>query len=118
MITRVLRSRVVQRFSAPLRHHLKAHTKRVVKSEIASTRDKLRDQLSGDVYLLAADLDALRKRTSVQATNLAGSVRYIESLTADVRGIGERLDAVSAQLADVVEQLAKLQARLDDVDDR
>lgn len=113
MITRVLRSRVVQRFSAPLRHQLNAHTKRVVTSQITRTRDQLR----GDVYLLSADLDALRKRTSVQATNLADSVRYIESLTQDVHGIRDRLDEVSAQLADVVEQLAKLQARLDEVDE-
>jgi hypothetical protein len=108
MIDRILQSKLFERYTVPLRRRLTAHTARVADQRIRKMRDEVREQLMGELNRLMGDVDALNKRTSLQATNLAASVKYIESLTADVHKLEDLV-------GDTREQLILARARLDDI---
>jgi chromosome segregation ATPase len=86
----ILRSRLFQWISAPLRLHLSSHTKRIVDRAIAEPQREI-DHLTSEVAVLS-------KRGHLQATDLAASVHLSET--------------TRSQLADAREQLAEIRCEL------
>lgn len=111
---RLLSSRVAQRLSAPLRAHLRAHTTRIAREQLAATRA----EHGADVERLAAEIADSVRQLDDGAGQLSETRRQLSAtrkLLAETRG--QLVEAVerSDLLADL---LTETRTRLDDVSDR
>lgn len=113
---RLLRSRVVQRLSAPLRSHLRAHTTRIARHQLATVRAEHR----GDVEQLAAEIaDSVRQLDdgAGQLTETRRQLSATRKLLAETRGQlvdeVERSDRLAALLAETRTQLDGVSVRSD-----
>jgi chromosome segregation ATPase len=118
MVEDILQSELFQRWTVAIRRHLTAHTVRVANQQIEQVREELREQVLSPIGRLMGDVDALTRRTSLQATNVAASVKYIESLTEDVHELDGRVGETREQLVEVRAQLAQIAEQLAGVSDQ
>lgn len=110
----LLRSRFVQWVSTPLRHHLNAHSSRVVRSRTIALEAEHRR----DVGQLAHEVAVLSKRNHVQATNLAASIRLSEGTRAQVAHTCAQLTDIRTEVVDARDELAEIRKELAAARDR
>jgi predicted nucleic acid-binding Zn-ribbon protein len=107
----ILRSRLFQWMSTPLRLHLSSHTRRISREYL----DRAIAEHQRDISQLTSEVAVLSRRSYVQATDLAASVQQSEttrSQLADARG---ELVEIRREITALREELAAIRAHGSDV---
>jgi predicted nucleic acid-binding Zn-ribbon protein len=107
----ILRSRLFQWISTPLRLHLGAHTRRIAREYL----DNAIAEHQRDITQLTSEVAVLSRRSYVQATNLAASVQLSETTRSQLADAREELAEIRRQITALREELAEVHAHGSDV---
>jgi hypothetical protein len=104
----ILRSRLFQWISTPLRLHLSSHTKRIALEYV----NRAIAQHQREIGHLTSEVAVLSKRGHLQATDLAASVQLSETTRSQLADAREQLAEIRCELTALRADLADIHAHV------